>query len=347
MEPHGFLAGIIYPSFGNYEKSVEEGNIAIRTEPDFGIGYQILSSSYVALGRMEEAQNALNQASERRLQTAFISIEQYSIAFLKGDKEGMGREVAKTRGVPGVEDWMSNNEGLVLAYSGRLNEARSRSQRAIDLARQGDQRELTALYETDAALREAFFGNTMLAKQRAVTALELSSSRDVEYAAAFALAISGDSSRSQTVADDLSKHFPQDTRVVFTYVPTLRALLALNHRDPSKAVELLQPTMPYELAARARSHRLYASYLRGEAYLAKGLTQQALLEFQKILDHRGIALYEPIGALAHLQIGRSYALAGDMAKAKAAYEDFLTLWKDADPDIPILKQAKTEYAKLQ
>ena len=347
MVPHGFLAGIIYPSFGNYEKSIEEGTIAIRNEPDFGIGYQILSSSYVALGRMEEAQNALDRASERRLQVAFISIEQYSIAFLKGDKVGMEREVAKTRGVPGVEDWMSNNGGLVLAYSGHLKEARSRSQRAIDLARQEDQREMTALYETDAALREAFFGNTVLARQRAVTALRLSTSRDVEYAVAFALAMSGDSSQSQTLADDLSKRFPQDTRVVFTYVPTLSALLALNHRDPSKAVEMLQPTIPYELAARTRSHRLYPPYLRGEAYLAKGQGQQAVLEFQKIVDHRGIVLYEPIGALAHLQIGRSYAIAGDTAKAKAAYEDFLTLWKDADPDIPILQQAKTEYAKLQ
>ena len=347
MQPHGLLAGIIYPSFGNYQKSVEEANIAVRAEPDFGIGYSVLASSYVALGRMEEAENALHKASERKLQDAFISIERYAIAFLKGDKAGMEREKARARGERGVEYWITNTEGLALAYSGHLEEARNRSQRAIDLARQADQRETMALYETDAALREAFFDNARLARQRADLALQLSTSRDVEYASAFALALSGDSSRSETLADNLSSNFPQDTEVIFTYVPTLRALLALNQRYPVKAVEVLQSAIPYELGARTRSHRLYAPYLRGKAYLAKGQPQQAVVEFQKILDHRGIVLYELVGALAHLELGRAYAVTGDTAKAKSAYQGFLTLWKDADADIPIQKQAKAEYARLQ
>ena len=346
-QPHGLLAGIIYPAFGEYEKSVEEAKIAIRGEPDFDIGYYVLASSYVALGHMDEAENTLQLAFERKLQNPFLSIERYAIAFLKGDKTGMEREAAQARGNPGVEDWMSNSEGRVLAYSGHLEEARKMSQRAADLARQGDQRETAALYEADAVLREAFFGNALPARQRAMAALGLSTSRDVEYGVAFALALSGDSSRSQTLADDLARRFPEDTRVVFTYLPTLRALLALNHSEPSKAVELLQAATPYELAAGSRAHRLYPAYVRGEAYLAARQGREAAVEFQNILDHRGIVVSEPIGALAHLQLGRACAMSGDTAKAKSAYKDFLTLWKDADPDIPILKQAKAEYAKLQ
>ena len=185
-----------------------------------------------------------------------------------------------------------------------------------------------------------------------MAALELSKDREVEYGAAFALALSGDSSRSQTLANDLESRFPEDTSVRFSYLPALRALLALNHGEPAKAIELLQIAVPYELGAPRSSHTwyfgaLYPVYVRGEAYLAARQGAEAAAEFQKILDHRGIVVSDPIGALAHLQLGRAFALSGDKAKAKAAYQDFLTLWKDADPDIPILKQAKAEYAKLQ
>jgi serine/threonine protein kinase/tetratricopeptide (TPR) repeat protein len=346
MEPHAFLAGIVYPSFGKYEESIEEANIALRGAPDFDIGYYILASSYVALGRLDEAEKALQRAFERKLQNPRFSSQLHAIAFLKGDKAGMEREAAQARGEPGVEDWMTNSEGLVLAYSGHLEGARKMSQRAVNLARQEDQRETTALFETDAALREAFFGNALAARHRAAAALGLSTSRDVEYAAAFALALSGDSPKSQTLTDDLTRRFPEDTRVIFTYTPTLRGLLALNHSEPSKAVELLQPAIPYELAARPRSHRLYPPYVRGEAYLAARRGREAALEFKKILDHRGIVVYEPIGALAHLGLAHAYSLQGDTAKARTAYQDFLALWKDADPNIPILKQAQAEYAKL-
>ncbi len=347
MEPHGLLSGIIYPSFGKFETAAEEAQILIRGAPDFPIGYVNLVSNYIALDRNDDAEKTLQRASERKLQSPFFPIQLYTIAFLKDDKTGMEREAAQARGKPGVEDWMSDSESSVLAYSGHLEEARKMSQRAADLARQAGHRETAALYGTDAALQEAFFGNLLPARQRAMSALDLSTSRDVEYAAAFALALLGDSSRSQTLADDLANRFPEDTRVVFTYLPTLHAQLALNHNEPSKAVELLQTAIPYELAARSRAHRLYPAYVRGEAYLAARQGREAAVEFQKILDHRGIVFNEPIGALAHLQLGRAYALQDDTAKAKAAYQDFLTLWKDADPDIPILKEAKAEYAKLQ
>jgi DNA-binding winged helix-turn-helix (wHTH) protein/predicted Zn-dependent protease len=350
IAPHAFLSGIIYPAFGKFETAAEEAAITTRLDPDFPIGYGNLASSYIALGRLDEAETTIQRAFERKLQRPFFPVQLYAVAFLKDDKTGMERLVAQARGKLGVEDSMSDSESSVLAYSGHLEQARKMSQRAADLARQADHRERAALYETNAALREAFFGNALPARQRAMAALEPSTGRDVEYAVAFALALSGDSSRSQTLADDLSRRFPADTRVAFTYLPTLRALLALNHSEPSKAIELLRTAIPYELASgtgAVRAHRLYPAYVRGEVYLAAHQGQEAAVEFQKILDHRGIVVSEPIGALAHVQLGRAYVLAGDKDKARVAYQDFLMLWKDADPDIPILKEAKAEYARLQ
>jgi tetratricopeptide (TPR) repeat protein len=218
------------------------------------------------------------------------------------------------------------------------------SRRATEFAQQEDHREMAALFETQAALREAFFGNVGAAKQKAMDALAFSRSRDVQYAAAFALALSGDYSRSQTLIDDLPKLFPEGTTVGFTYMPTLRALLALKDGEPVSAIELLQTAIPYELRLVAN---LYPAYARGQAHLVARQGREAAAGFQKILDHRGSVRSDPIGALANLQIGRAYEMAGDPAKAKAAYKEFLMLWKDADPDVPILKEAKAEYAKLQ
>ena len=201
-------------------------------------------------------------------------------------------------------------------------------------------------------MREAFFGNAAEASKRATAALELSTDREVEYGAAFALALAGDSARSQTLANDLQKRFPEDTSIRFSYLPALGARLALNRGDVPKAFELLQSAAPDELgAAHSSLHgffgALYPVYVRGEAYLASHQGAQAAEEFQKILDRRGVVVSDPIGALAHLQLGRALALAGDRMKAKAAYQDFLALWKDADPAIPILKEARAESAKLE
>jgi len=225
------------------------------------------------------------------------------------------------------------------------------SRRAADLAQQAGQRERAATFEAGAAVWDALFGNTPEARQRAAAALELSKGRDVEYAAAFALAVAGESKRAQTLANDLEKRFPEDTSVQFNYLPALRALFALNHHEPQKAVEMLQIAVPYELAVpgvdfNAFFGGFYPVYLRGEAYLSAHQNAEAAAEFQKILDHRGIVGCDPIGALAHLQLGRAFALSGDKTKSRTAYQDFLTLWKDADPDIPILQQAQAEYAKL-
>jgi len=182
------------------------------------------------------------------------------------------------------------------------------------------------------------------ARKRA-TALQLSKGLDVEYQAALALALIGDTARVQALATDLSKQFPEDTIVQFKKIPTLNAQLALNRNEPLKAIEALQPAAPYELGIMGTGTGLYPVYVRGKAYLAARDGSKAAGEFQKIIDHRVLVL-NPIGALAHLGLARAYALQGDTVKAKAAYQDFLTLWKDADPDIPILREAKSEYAKL-
>jgi hypothetical protein len=340
---------------GKYEKSAEEAKLALAIDPDFSIGYSNLAVSYMALDRVSDAESTMRRASERKLEIPDFLVLRYAIAFLQGDKAGLDRIAADAQEKPGAEDWMANSAGYVSAYSGHLQEARRMSRRAEDLARKAERRDSEALYEADAAVREALFGNVSNARQGAGRALELSKSRDVEYEAAFALALSGDSSRSQALTEALLRSFPDDTRVQFTYAPLLRALLALNHRQPSKAVELLQTAIPYELGIPTEggsefllgAGNLYPAYVRGLAYLAAHQGPEAAVEFQKILDHRGIVVSDPIGALAHLQLARANELSGDKAKAKAGYQDFLTLWRGADLDIPILKQAKTEYARLQ
>jgi tetratricopeptide (TPR) repeat protein len=352
MIPHAFLSGIIYPVFGEYEKAGEEAEKALELDPDFAIGYTLLAFSYEELNRLREAEYTLRRASERKLEIPDLLVLRYDIAFLKGDQTGMEREAALAQRKSGAEDWILDHEAFVLAYSGHLQQARRMSQHAADLAQQSVRRERAALYETGAALWEAFFGNTPAARRGAMAALELSKCRDVEYGAAFALALAGDSFWSQTLADDLEKRYGQDTSAGFSYLPALRALLALNHDHPSRAIELLQTAVPYELGAPHCSFQgffgsFYPVYVRGEAYLAARRGTEAAVEFQKILDHRGIVVSDPIGALAHLQLGRALALSGDKTKAKAAYQDFLTLWKDADPDLPVLEQAKAEYAKLK
>jgi hypothetical protein len=222
----------------------------------------------------------------------------------------------------------------------------------VDLALQEGKREEAASYRAARAVWEAAYGNAAEGKRNALAALELSKGRDVQYAAGLALALSGDSSRSEALADDLEKRFPEDTFARFTYVPVLRALSALERGKPTESLELLQIALRYELAVNGLNFNhyylggLHSAYVRGEAFIATHRYAEAASEFQKILDHRGIVGADPIGALAHVQLGRAFALSADTIKAKAAYQDFFTLWNDADPDIPILGQAKAEYAKL-
>jgi tetratricopeptide (TPR) repeat protein len=349
VRPRGYLSWI-YQELGKYDKSIEEGTRAVDLNPDFPPGYNNLAWGYVQSDRLPEAENTLRRASEHKVAFPEFLIMRYYIASLRGDQAGMGREAALAEANPDVADWAFHAEASVLAYSGRLQEARRKSRQAVELAqRTPNRRENAATYEAGAAVREAFFGNAREARRYAAAALDLSRGRDVEYGVAFALALSGDMARSQALASDLEKR-TEDTYVRFNYLPTLRALWALSHGDSSNATEMLQIAAPYELAVSGSGSglfgNLYPVYLRGQACLLAHRGAEAAAQFQKILDHRGIVFSDPVGAMARLQVGRAFAMSRDKSEAKAAYQDFLNLWKDADPDIPILKQAKAEYARL-
>lgn len=349
-EPLGFLAGMIYPTLGEFEKGAEAAEKAITLDPDFSISYYQLSFHSQYLNRLDESLKAVKRATDRKLQHPGFLFQRYNIAFIKGDTAGMQREAALARGNPAAEDWMADQEAFVLAYAGHLAQAAQMSQRAADLAQRAGKPESAAAYGAGTAIWQALFGNAPAARRGATAALALSKSRDVEYGVAFALAVAGDSAAAQTLANDLEKRFPEDTSVRSSYLPTLRARLALNHGEPAKAIELLQSAVPHELGTPASQADgfyggLYPVYVRGEAYLAAHQGAEAAAEFQKILNHRSIVVSDPVGALAHLQLGRALAMAGQTAKAKAAYSDFLALWKDADAGLPILQQAKAAYAK--
>ncbi len=351
-KPHSFLAGFIYPVLGEHEKAAEEAQKTIELAPDFGVGYALLGSNSLSLDRLGAAEDAVRRASERKIEIPLLALLRYDVAFLKGDSGGMQREVAAARGKSGAEELISDHQAFALAYTGRLQEATKMLRRSSDLAQQAAHREKAAVFETRAALWEAFYGNAPTPKPAAMAALTLAKNREVQYGAAVALAIAGDSSQAQTLTNDLERSFPEDTSVKFNYLPTVRAFLALNHGDPAKAIELLQVAVPYELGQPRSTQTgffgaLYPIYARGQAYLAARQGAEAAREFQKIVDHPGIMVGDPIGVLAHLQLGRAYTMQGDTTKAKAAYQDFLTLWKDADPDVPVLKQAKAESAKLK
>jgi DNA-binding winged helix-turn-helix (wHTH) protein len=345
--PHVMLSGNPNKAAGRYEQAVAEARKAIEFDPDFAMAYFNLGVNNVYLNRPKEAENALRRAIGRGLDIDEFSMLRHDIAFLKGDLAGMEREASRARERSGAEAWISNKEAFALAYSGHLQQARILSQRAVDQAMQESQPERAGLWVAGESLREAFFEQAPEARKRAAAALKLSNDREAKYGAALAFAVSGDSSRAQTLADDLERRFPEDTVVRFSYLPVLRARIALNRGNSARAIEILHAAIPSELgASRGLFGALYPIYIRGEAHLAAHQGQEAATEFQRILDHRGIVGSDPIGALAHLQLGRALALSGDTIKAKSAYQDFLTLWKDADPNIPILNQAKAEYAKL-
>jgi serine/threonine protein kinase/Flp pilus assembly protein TadD len=349
--PHSFLSGFIYLVLGRYEKAVEEGHKAIELAPDTYTGYYLLGSNFVYLDRLADAEDVLLSTSERKMEAPFLSLLRYDLAFLKGDSASMQREVAAGEGKPGAEDLILDRQAFALAYSGHLQEATKWSQTASNLAQQAGHRERAALFETRVALWQAFFGNTSMAKKTAMAALELGKNREVKFGAALTLAMSGETAQAQSLANDLERDFPEDTSVRFYYLPAVRASLAVSHGDPSKAIELLQVGVPYDLgmprsATFAYFGALYPVYVRGQAYLAARQGTEAAREFQKIVDHPGITIGDAFGALAHLGLARAYAMQGHVAKARKKYQDFLTLWKDADSEIPILKKANAEYAKL-
>jgi serine/threonine protein kinase/Flp pilus assembly protein TadD len=339
--------GVIYMTLGDYDKSLARAQAAMKLDPGTGVDYGNLVASYVNVNRLDEARATAQEAQAHNLDNPQIHLILYGIDFLQHDASGMEREAAGLMGKPGWEDGMLGLESDTAAYGGQFGKARELTRRASDSAERADEKETAAGYEAEAAVREALVGNMSQAKQQARAALALSTGSDVEAVSAIALGLAGDAPQSTRLAADLAERFPEGTIVQFEYLPMIHAAAALQSGSANKALEALIPAAPYELGLPLWYVALYPVYLRGEAYLAVHQGSAAAAEFQKILDHACVVWNEPIGALAHLGLARAYALSGDTVKAKSAYQDFLGLWKDADPDIPILKQAKAEYAKLQ
>jgi DNA-binding winged helix-turn-helix (wHTH) protein/tetratricopeptide (TPR) repeat protein len=349
--PRIYLGAAVLPVVGQYERAVEESSEAVRLRPDFPLAYAFNIRAYAALNRFDEAKALYAKALERRLSNPFIDVVMYDLAFAQNDTAGMAQHAAKLKALPRLGHQIINMEGDTAAYSGHLIDARELSRRAMDNAQRAGEKDAPAVYSGTSGLREAWFGNTGEARRRGSLALKLSSGRDLQYFVALTFAYAREDARAKALADDLDKRFPEDTIVQFNYLPTVRGKLALNKGDVSGAIQSLGAAGPYELGATRTTDldwtAMFPVFVRGEAYLAAGQGSLAAAEFQKILDHRGLVLNQPIGALAHLGLGRAYVLQSDIPKAKAAYLDFLTLWQDADPDIPVLQQAKAEYAKLQ
>jgi serine/threonine protein kinase/tetratricopeptide (TPR) repeat protein len=347
MVPRNNL-GDIYAQLGQYEKSVTETQEGLRLEPSI-IGHSNLVGDYLARNRLDDAKKEIEQAQEHKLEGDLLHWGIYQLAFLKGDDAEMERQVVWAAGKPGIEDlllsWQSDTE----AYYGQLGKARDFSRRAVDAAIRADSKETAALWQVNAALREAEFGNTAAAKQDVAAALTLAPGRDVKLFAALTLARIGETARAKAIVAELEKSYPSQTVLKVYWLPTIRAAIELNAKNSTQALVFLEAAAPYELGKppQLQLGTLYPAYIRGEAHLLAHNGSTAATEFQKFLDHRGIVVNFPLGALAHLGQARSYALSGDAAKARTAYQDFFALWKDADPDIPILKEAKAEYAKLQ
>ena len=340
-------AGGIYSTQGQYEKAISETRSCLQIEPNDVIVYSNLGTNYLNVNRLDEAKSTFDQALALKLDDPALRAAMYSLAFLQSDPAGMQKQVDWATGKPGAEDGLFSEDSDTKAYFGHLTRARELSRRAVDSATHNGAKETAAIWQANAALREAEFGNADQARQGAQASLDLAATRDVEILAALTFGRIGDGTRGTALADKLKKDFPQNTLQQVYWQPTIRAEIELSRNDSGNAIQLLQAATPYETGGGLPISALYPVFVRGQAFLKARQGALAAAEFQKVIDHRGIVLNLPIGALAHLYLGRAYALQGEPAKARRSYQDFLALWKDADPDIPILKQAKAEYAKLQ
>jgi tetratricopeptide (TPR) repeat protein len=336
--------GDIYGTLGNWEKELEEAREATRLEPNNELNYLNLGDGYANLNRLDEAEAVYKQAEERKLGIESLLSARYGLAFLEGDTAQMVQLLSAAMGKPGTEDVLLASQADTEAWHGKLKKARALTRRAMDSAQHNDAKEAAAMYQAAAALREVESGNRKQALAEADAAVKLAPNRDVQAIAALALARTGDTVGAEKLAAELDRTFPLDTLVQRYRLPTIRAALALQRKDPTRAIKLLEGARAVELGDQGE---LLPVYLRGEAYLMLHDGSAARAEFQKFVDHYGLVVNFPLGALARLGLARAYALQGDAVKARAKYQDFLALWKDADPDIPILKEAKAEYAKLQ
>jgi len=351
--PHVNVA-VLYANLGQPERCISEALAGIQLAPDNGNARGTLANCYAALNRFAEAKATYEQALADKLDNVFLHQVRYAIAFLEGDAVGLESQVTWASGKAVVEPIFLSDQALSFAFSGQLAKAREMFSRADETAALSeDQKETAGTYQATAASVEADFGNPVPARANARAALTLSSGQTVVTGAAAALSSAGDSSRALQLADELAKRYPLDTLLNGYWLPAIRARVEINLRNPIRAIGLLQTSTPYERS----DNSMFAVYVCGEAYLAAGQGSAAAAEFQKILDHSGLVQNYWVGALARLGVARGNALESrtsqgaeaDAARgrARAAYKDFLMLWKDADSDIPILKEAKKEYAELQ
>jgi len=350
--PRDFLPllnlGDLYMRTGEWEKALRETEASLRLEPNSGVTNSNLAAAQLALNRTDDAKTTVEQATARSIDFYFLRIARYEAAFLKDDEQGMQQQVAWAAGRSGEEDWLISTQADTEAYFGRLRKARELSQRAVELALRADARETAAVWQANSALREAEFGNASSGQQGALAALALLPGRDVRCLAALALARAGDVSRARKLADSLNRDFPQNTLVQSYWLPVIRSAIEINQSNLDSALQALQDARPYELAQSQplQVGTLYPTYLRGQAFLKAHRGQEAITEFQKIIEHRGIVLNFPLGALAYVGLARGYTLEGDIPKAQTAYDEFLKLWRTADTNIPILRQSRAEAAML-
>ena len=342
--------GEIHSLLGRYESALTEFRQVQQLEPKRVSSYTNLAAMYLSLNRSEEAKQVLEQAQALKLNSTEVVNFLYDLAFLRGDAAEMQRQMDKAMGQAGTEHELLAAQADTEAYFGRLRAARVFTQRAIESARREGEPEAAADYAVVAALREAEFGNADLARQRTKEALALAPARDVKTLAALAFSRAAEDQPALAITDEMSKRYPVDTLLNSYWLPTVRAAVAFHRRDAAATVNDLQPVEPYELGLALPITTYiypYPIYVRGQAYFAAGDGIRAAAEFQKILDHRGVVVNSPLGALAHLQLGRARVLAGDGSGAKAAYQEFFHTWNEADTDVPILKAARSEYGKLK
>jgi eukaryotic-like serine/threonine-protein kinase len=343
--------GTLYGASGQYEKSIAETQEALRLEPNAGANYSNLLLAQAALDRFDDARNTFNLATAKKIEDPVLRVNWFGVAFVLGDTAEMQKQMAWSAAKPQGEDNFLAAKSDAESYYGHIKIAREFSKRAFDSALRDDEKETAAQWKMDGALREVEFGNRPIAKQETVAARALTSSHDTEILAAIALGRAGDVQEAEKLAKDLEKQYPLDTLVNGYWLPVIRASGEIARNNPTKAIELLLPSAPYELASPVAWSGLggpmYPAYLRGEAYLQLRQGADAAAEYQKILDHPGFMMACPLGALAQLGMARASLIAGDPAKARSHYEKFLTLWKDADPDVPILIAAKAEHARLK
>jgi eukaryotic-like serine/threonine-protein kinase len=304
-----------------------------------------------ALDRLDDAKKTFDLEMARKIDDPTARVNWFGVAFVRGDVQEMDKQMAWSAGKPEGEDNFLAAKSDAEAYYGRAKIAREFSRKAVESALRNDEKETAAQWQMDGAIREAEFGNRQVARQETAAARALRTSHDTQILAALAMVRTGDTPEVEKLANDLEKRYPLDTLVINYWLPVIRASVEIDRNDPDRAIQILRPSAPYELASPVTwsglGGQLYPAYLRGESYLLLRQGSDAAAEYQKLLDHRGFMLACPLGALAHLGLARAYRLQGDSERARSKYQEFLALWKDADPDIPILKQAKAEYAKLQ